>query len=77
MAQYLAENERAKREYLHWMKEADVKDENTLDRVAARLPTLKLRSKSSHSSYFTETGSSVTKHIWTGAAIFEPESRSP
>ena len=37
MAQYLAENERGKREYLHWMKEAEGKDEKTLDQVAASL----------------------------------------
>ncbi|SFD85095.1 tyrosine-type recombinase/integrase [Roseivivax sediminis] len=37
MAQFHAENERIKRRYLGWMKEADGKDESTLDQVAAFL----------------------------------------
>src|SRR6056297_2516031 len=37
MAQFHAENERMKRQYLEWLRDADGKDEKTLDQVAANL----------------------------------------
>lgn len=37
MAQFHAENERMKRQYLEWLRDADGKDEKTLDQVAATL----------------------------------------
>ena len=37
MAQFNAENERMKRKYLGWQKEAEGKDEKTLDQIAASL----------------------------------------
>lgn len=37
MAQFHTENERMKRQYLEWLRDADGKDEKTLDQVAASL----------------------------------------
>lgn len=37
MAQFHAENERMKRQYLEWLRDADGKDEKTLDQVAASI----------------------------------------
>lgn len=42
MAQFHAENERIKRQYLEWLRDAGGKDEKTLDQVAASLRDLEI-----------------------------------